>query len=462
MPCLLNAHGCHWQPFLFFLSFRHNQDYSKNRFYYIRGIMTIQVSTSSAGDKPDVPGFFMARQPILDRSQDAFAFELSFLPADLHPDVDGSDQLTADILAHFVDLDMQRVVGELRGLVHIGVRVLMSELLEHIPRTRFVFCLDHSVVATEPVLQRLAELVAHGFTFALEEAKTDADMMRQLLPLVEVIKFDLRERSLDQLVQLTSQACFSDKRLLIANVDTLAQFDACLALGFNSFQGYYFARPVIDPDRLLAPSQLAIIDIIAMISSDADSAQIEDSIKRDIALGLNLLRLVNTAAVGAHRIDSLRQALMVLGRKQLGSWLQIMLYAEARDNTPNVKPLLLLATARGKLLELIAQRHRPGNRGIADAAFTVGIMSLMDTLFCMPMTEILRQIAVVEEVRDALLERGGYFGDLLALSEALERRDDASVLLPMLGKFHLCSADLFVLQASAYEWSNNIARAMRT
>lgn len=424
--------------------------------------MTIQVSTSSVADKPDVPEFFMARQPILDRSQDAFAFELTFSPAGMEPYSGGNGQLTADILAHFVELDMQRVVGELRGLVHIGLPVLMSDVLEHIPRTRFVFSLDGSVVATEPVLQRLAQLVEHGFTFALEEATADADRMQQLLPLVEVIKFDLRERSMDQLVHLTAQTCFSDKRLLIVNVDTLAQFDACLALGFNSFQGYYFARPAIDPDRKLAPSQLAIIDIIAMISSDADSAQIEDSIKRDVALGLNLLRLVNTAAVGTHRIDSLRQALMVLGRKQLGSWLQIMLYADARDNTPSVKPLLLLATARGKLLELIAQRHRPGNRGIADAAFTVGIMSLMDTLFCMPMTEILRQIAVVEEVSDALLERRGYFGDLLTLSEALERREDASVLLPMLEKFHLTSADLFALQAGAYEWSNNVARAIRS
>jgi len=424
--------------------------------------MTVQVSTNSVGDRPNVPGFFMSRQPILDRGQNAYAFELSFCPAAIQPDARPTDQLMADILAYFVDLDMQRVVGELRGLVPVSVPVLMGDLLEHIPRTRFVFLLDDSVLASEPVSQRLADLVARGFMFALDEASPDADRLRQLLPLVEVVRFDLRKRTLAQLVQLTSQPCFADKRLSVANVDTLAQFDACLALGFNSFQGYYFARPVIDPERLLAPSQLAIIDIISMISSDVDSAQIEESIKRDVALGLNLLRLVNTAAVGTHRIDSLRQALMVLGRTQLASWLQIMLYAEARDNAPSVKPLLMLATARGKLLELIAQRHRPGNRGIADAAFTVGIMSLMDTLFCMPMTEIVRQIAVVEEVGDALLGRVGYFGDLLAFVEALERLEDASVLLPMLVKFHLNSADLFVLQAHAYDWSNNIARAMHS
>ncbi|WP_233556287.1 EAL and HDOD domain-containing protein [Noviherbaspirillum sedimenti] len=354
---------------------------------------------------------------------------------------------------------MLKVIGELRGFVNIDEQVLMSEVFQHIPRTKFVFCLAGTVTATEAVLQRLGELAAQGFVFGVDEAMADAESLQKLIPLAEVIRFDLHKRTREELVQLTSQSHFANKKLLIDNVDTLAQFDACLALGFDYFQGFHFARPTIVPNRQLAPSQLAIIDIIALITSDADSVEIEERIKRDVSLGLNLLRLVNTAAVGTHRIDSLRQALMVLGRKQLASWLQVMLYAQAEENAPSVKPLLMLATARGKLLELIAQRHRPGNRGIADAAFTVGIMSLMDALFGLPMVEILKQIAVVEEVSDALLVHQGYYGDLLALIEAIERRD-ALALLPMLGKFHLDSGDLFLLQAEAYEWSNNVARAM--
>jgi len=420
--------------------------------------MTIQVISNSAGDKLGIPDFFMVRQPILDRHQDAFAFELAFYPADSKP-TSGGECVTAAILAHCVALDIPKVVGDLRGLVNIDSHVLMSDVLQHMPRTRFLFCLDDSTAATAPVLQRLAELNEQGFMFALHEAMADAVSLQKLMPLVEVVRFDLRKRTLEQLAQLTAQPQFANKRLLIENVDTLAQFDACLALGFNSFHGYYFTRPAIDPERPLLPSQLAIIDLISLISGDADSAEIEGCIKRDVALGLNLLRLVNTAAVGTHRIDSLRQALMVLGRKQLANWLQLMLYAQARENAPSVKPLLMLATARGKLLELIAQRQRPGNHSIADAAFTVGIMSLMDALFGLPMAEILKQIAVAEEVCDALLARQGYYGDLLVLVEAIEH-EDVVALLPMLDKFHLDSGDLFLLQTEAYGWSNKVARAM--
>lgn len=421
--------------------------------------MPIQVILNSAGGKPCVPDFFMARQPVLDRRQEALAFELAFYPADSQADAAGSDHIIAAILNHFAELDLLKAIGELRGFVNIDAQVLMSDVFQHIPRTKFVFCLADTVIATDTVLSRLAELAAQGFMFGLGEAMADAESLQKLMPLAEVVRFDLRKRTREELVRRTPLAHFANKKLLIENVDTLAQFHACLALGFDYFQGYHFASPTIGPTRQLAPSQLAIIQIIALVSGDADSVEIEERIKRDVSLGLNLLRLVNTAAVGTHRIDSLRQALMVLGRKQLASWLQVMLYAQTQENAPSVKPLLMLATARGKLLELIAQRHRPGNRGIADAAFTVGIMSLMDTLFGLPMAEILKQIAVVEEVSDALLARQGYYGDLLALIEVIER-SDALALLPMLAKFHLESSDLFLLQGEAYEWSNNVAHAM--
>ncbi len=422
--------------------------------------MAIQVIMNSAGTRSGLPDFFMARQPILDRLQDACAFELSFRSAAGTFTPAGRSSLTAAILERFVELDMLKVLGELRGLIMVDAEFLQSDIFSQLPRTRLVFSLALQAGATEAVLRRMDELAGQGFVFALDEATIDNVSLQKLLPLVEIFRFDLHRRTMQELVQITSHAGFANKTLLAENVDTLAQFDACLALGFDCFQGYYFARPAIGPEHRLAPSQLALIDIITLISGDADSAEIEEHIKRDVALGLNLLRLVNTAAVGAHRIDSLRQALMVLGRKQLASWLQVMLYAQPRENALSVKPLLMLATARGKLLELIAHRHRPGNRGIADAAFTVGIMSLMDTLFGLPMAAILRQIAVVEEVSEALLARQGYYGELLGLAEAIERRENAGVLLAMLDKFHLDSGELFLLQAEAYEWSNGVAGAM--
>ncbi|MGH8855094.1 MAG: EAL and HDOD domain-containing protein, partial [Telluria sp.] len=177
-------------------------------------------------------------------------------------------------------------------------------------------------------------------------------------------------------------------------------------------------------------------------------------------LGLNLLRLVNTPAAGnGRRIESISQALMLLGRRQLQRWLQILLYAEPGVRGHNLSPLLMLATTRARLMELLAQRLRPGHRNVADVSFTVGMMSLMDTLFCIPMADIVEQIPVIDEVKAALLRRSGFFGELLRLAESIERMEDAQDdVLPALHELSIDGDDLAELEVNAFEWSDKVVR----
>jgi EAL and modified HD-GYP domain-containing signal transduction protein len=238
------------------------------------------------------------------------------------------------------------------------------------------------------------------------------------------------------------------------------EYKTCLDLGFDYFQGYHFAMPSVLGGRKLSPSQLALLELMRLIASEADNGEVERALKRDASLALNLLRIVNTPAVGARqRIESLGQALMVLGRRQLQRWLQVMLYAEPAAGGHSMSPLLMLATTRARLMELLAQRLRPGQRGAADVAFTVGIMSLMDTLFDIPMADLLEQVPVTDEVANALLRCGGFFGELLCLTESIERMDDVrDDVVPALHELELAGDDLAELEMEAFEWSDSVVR----
>jgi len=405
--------------------------------------------------------FFLARQPILDRGQTLIAYELLFRNAAAGPANVTSDlSATASVIAHATQLGMEKVVGDSLGYLNVDAAVLMSDIFQFLPREKVVLEIIETMKATPEILARIAELVDDGFRFALDDVITDNDDVRQLLPLVDIIKLDLRDMPLSALLKLTPQFRQSGKRLLAEKVETQEQFETCLQLGFDYFQGYYFAKPVILSGKKLSPSQLAIMQLMSLIMSDADTPVIEQSIKQDVSLCFNLLRLVNTPAVGAkRRIESISQALMVLGRNQLQRWLQIMLYAEPCKKGQSMTPLLTLAATRGKLLELIAQQIEPRNQGMADTAFTVGIMSLMDTLFSMPMEEILEQIAVVDAVSDALLYRDGLYGDMLRLAEHLESIEEAGPALGELAdKLQLSGDDLCKLQLAAFQWSDEVAR----
>lgn len=420
-------------------------------------------STSVNGGAPPlrVREFFLARQPILDRNQSLVAYELLFRNAAVGPANITSDlSATASVIAHASQLGMEKVIGDSFGYLNADAAVLMSDIFQFLPREKIVLEIVETMKATPEILARIEQLVKDGFRFALDDVITDSTDVQKLLPLVDIIKLDLRDMPLSALLKLTSQFKRANKKLLAEKVETQEQFQTCLELGFDYFQGYYFARPLVLSGKKLSPSQLAIIHLMNLISSDADTATVEASIKKDISLCFNLLRLVNTPAVGARRrIDSVSQALMILGRDQLQRWLQIMLYAEPCKKGRHMTPLLVLAATRGKLLELIAQQVNPSDRRIAETAFTVGIMSLMDTLFSIPMAEILEQIPVVDAVSSALLRREGHYGDMLSLVERMERIDTvAPQLKDLIDTIGLSGDDLYGLQLAAFEWSDGVAR----
>jgi EAL and modified HD-GYP domain-containing signal transduction protein len=409
--------------------------------------------------------FFMARRPVVDRSQNLVAHELLFCNvvadgAACLTAIDDEQPASASVIADVYKYGLGRVIGELTGILYIDAAALMSEIFQFLPADKVMLEIAEMPAVTPQIEERLRELQGAGFRFALAVSEATRDI-ECLLPLIEVVRIDITRRERAELSRFCSAFRLRGKKLLAERVETLDQFGMCMELGFDFFQGYYFTEPHILAGKKLSPSQLSITELIALIASDAESVEIEQRIKADVALGLNLLRLVNTPAVSTHRIDSLRQALMVLGRNQLQRWLQIMLYAEPGSRGSAPMPLLALATTRGRLMELIAQKLKPGNRSIADTAFTVGIMSLMDTLFSMPIADILQQIPVVDDVADALLRRQGYFGQLLALVEHAEWRQKTDAGVPRAVRdLKLSSADLYLLQLAAFEWSDQVTRGL--
>ena len=421
--------------------------------------MNLDSTAAGAPSDSRVREFFLARQPILDRQQSLVAYELLFRRAAVGPAGVVDDlAATAAVIEHSASLGLVNVIGDALGFVNVDEAVLMSEIVQFLPADKVVLEILETVRVSEPLLARVAELCAAGYTFALDDVVADAEHLAGFLPYVKIIKIDVTGMEPAQLQKLSVAFHAAGKVLLAEKVETLDEFNACMALGFTYFQGYYFARPNILSGKKLAPSQLAVVQLMALVISDADDSRIQATIKQDASIGLTLLRLVNTPGAGVtKRIDSLGQALLVLGRRQLQRWLQILIYADPRQDRNTISPLLALATTRGKLLELIAEKIEPGKRGVADTAFTVGIMSLMDTLFGQTMEAMLAQIVVSEEVSDALLRREGFFGDLLNLAEYVERIDQsAPLVVPILDHWNVSAEELNALQLQAFEWSNQL------
>jgi EAL and modified HD-GYP domain-containing signal transduction protein len=407
--------------------------------------------------------FFLARQPILNRGQRLVAYELLFRDAGARNAASVTDdaEATATVIAHASELGMAQVVGDQMAFVNVDAIGLMSDFIRFLPHDKVILEILETVKATPEVLDRVRELKLAGFKFALDDVIGQSDDVQKFQPLCDVIKVDIKDMQPGTLPALARVLKNPKQKLLAEKVETIEEFQECMELGFEYFQGYYFARPVILSGKKIAPSQLSVLHLLDLLNTEASNQEIERSIKHDALITLNLLRLVNTPAVGARqRINSVGHALMVLGRRQLRRWLQILLYVKNGGTQEFTSPLLQLATTRGKTMELMVEHLRPGQRVSADIGFTVGVMSLMDTLFSIQMRDVLESVNVLDEVRAALLHRSGDYGSMLSLIEHLEQGRDGQMLARMLHQLALKPAELYTIQLAAIEWVTEYTRGI--
>lgn len=208
-------------------------------------------------------------------------------------------------------------------------------------------------------------------------------------------------------------------------------------------------------------ARLSVLRLLNLVLQDADSRDIEEIFRQEARLSYNLLRLVNSVAVGARtEIGSFHQAIALLGRRQLQRWLQLLVYADqlAHGNQPN--PLLQLAAARGRQMELLAAASASTSDSpeVADAAFITGTFSLLDILLKMPIGDILDELPLPSDIADALSSGKGVLGALLAVVVAGESRDwaPAKELLVGLG---IRAADHAKAQVGAFYWASRINTA---
>ncbi len=382
---------------------------------------------------------FIGRQPILDKDQGLVGYELLFRPtADNSAHVDSAKAATvatADVVCKaFAELSLANVFGQVRAFINADADFLATDLVEALPKDIVVLEVDVAAFATTSLLQRCQALKASGYAFSISGVTEVGEPLWPLIDLATWIKINIDGLAGDQLQALARALSTARRTLIAARVESQAQLGLCRLLGFELFQGYYFAKPVIVEGRKLDASTLGLLNLIKMLAQDADAAALDAAFRAEPALVINLLHLTNSVGVGARaKITSVRHAVTVLGRRQLQRWLQLLLFSHGKNVDHAHNPLLQLAALRGRLMELLAERLHPEQRDLGDPAFITGLMSVVPAALGMSMTDVLAQIAVGNDVRLALTQKTGVVGKLFALTQAYDDNDVAGTQALLVG-----------------------------
>ncbi len=362
---------------------------------------------------------YIGRQPIFDAGLQVRAYELLYrsCPTCARAAVEEPEQATAQVILNlFMEFGLEHLAGRHDAYVNLPRGFLVGDYpLPFAPRQVVLEVLE-DVPVDQALLEGLRRLRRQGFRLALDDFVLDRSHA-PLVGLADVVKLDVQALSEPELRRQVQALGGRGLTLLAEKIETPEQFRMAQALGFQLFQGFWFAQPHVLERRTLAPSRLTVLRLLARLHDPrAGVGELAEAVGQDVALTYKLLRYLNSAFLGLGRpITSLHHAIVYLGIRNLRNWVTLIAFSTLED-----KPAELLVTAlvRAKMCELLAPTREDG---APETYFTAGLLSMLDVMLDQPMDALLEQLPLAPEITSALLRGEGRLGQVLRCVLAYER-----------------------------------------
>ena len=382
---------------------------------------TLAIDTHGAQTStPEMLRRFVGREPVLDATQQIIGYEFSLRNA---PDTEEAPTLqqmcTEMLIASLIDLDIPAHLGTKYAFIGIVPIMLNSSWLSLLPSRNVILAID--IAQTEAIEQTVLycrQLIEEGFRIAVDNA-TPRPELADLLSLASYARIDTHQFDALALAQrVMGLLSYTNATLIARNVESEDSDNACRAMAFGGFQGYYFTQLQPGLPHRIDNTRLKVLELLNMVRNHADIAELEAVLKRDALLSYKLLSYLNAPCNGLTRkLDSLTQALVLLGYKPLYRWLTLLLFTSGKRDARG-ESLLQNSLIRARLTETLAGPEvSPEDR---DSLFVTGMFSLLDALLNVPMQQALAPLNLSDALTQALLNDHGIYAPYLRLAIACE------------------------------------------
>jgi EAL and modified HD-GYP domain-containing signal transduction protein len=372
-------------------------------------------------ERNDAVAVFTARQPIYDRRGAITAYELLFRDSNGRSVGRLSSHQETEALAHSIlDIGLDKLVGSHRAFINTPVELLNDPTILLLPPKRVVLEVLEDVEPTEELFNSLRTLRSKGYTIALDDFVFDG-RLDKLLPYCQIVKVEFPAADKSQLKKNVAKLKARGITTLAEKVEERDEQKLCMSCGFDLFQGYFFAKPELVSGSVARAGNSTLAKLIQELQNPGVSiVRIEELLSSDARLTHQLFRITRSAASGGSAgVTSIRSALMTVGTARLTALVGLMMIAEQSNAQSDV---LTLGTVRAKLCEELAIQM--GFRG-GDRHFTVGLLSVLDAVLGMRMTDVIEQMPLADDLREALIDPTGS-GELckvLRMAKAIESGD---------------------------------------
>ena len=363
---------------------------------------------------------YVARQPILDTDKNTIGYELLFRdgPKNWFPDID-AEQATSRLLSDQFMNTCYNSAGNKLAFVNFPYSSLIRLIPTLLPKDKLIIEILEDCEPTDELLQAVVIFYKKGYKMALDDFVPDSRWDR-FLPYIDFIKFDIQLFPLSEAKSFIRDNLHYKIKFLAEKVETYEEFQQAKKIGFDYFQGYFFSKPEMVQQRVIEPSELVTLQLCTEISTpELDYDAIEKLIASDVTLSYKLLKYVNASSVISKAITSFKHALIYLGQDKLRRFISLMTAAHANQHKPQY--LYVLSIQRARICEQLVTKG--SFKAEPNQAFLMGIFSLLDALLDKPLSQILTNLPLSDELKLALNEGKGELGHLLNAVKAYQNAD---------------------------------------
>jgi len=363
---------------------------------------------------------FIARQPIFDDQQRVYGYELLFRSGlDNVFRSSDPDQATSKVLTDSLSLfNFSTLTGGKRGFINITRDILLKDYVLLMPKDQIVVEVLETIQPDAEVIEACRRLKEAGYLLAMDDF-VYSEAYQPLVDLADFIKVDFLQTDGDERQELLKKCRRKGSRFLAEKVENRDTFDEAKKIGYSFFQGYFFSKPTVLIQKDIPKFKLHYLNILQEVNRpEMDFGRLGEYVKQEVSLSYKLLRYINSAFFGLrNKITSLKQALVLLGEREIKNWISLVALAGMGEDKP--EELAVHAIVRAKFCQSLGPHV--GLRQKAEDLFLLGLLSLIDAFLDRPLAEILKEIPIDDEIKTALLGADSSLGNLYRFVLAYEK-----------------------------------------
>ncbi len=364
---------------------------------------------------------YIARQPIFNKEMDIYGYELlyrSYFNASSFDKADPTNA-TATILSDLFETGIDHIVDGTKAFINFDYAFILSDTIELIDPNSLVIEVLENVLVDKRLFDRLKDLKARGYKIALDDFVENYDEY-QLVSIADIIKYDIIMTPLDTIGDEIKKAREQKKIILAEKIETEDEFLKAKQMGFHLFQGYFFSKPnIISKANNKKSTQASYTRLINEVKKEEPSYQVlAEVIKTDVNLAYRLMKIVSTKH-SEELMDSIKKALVYMGFKEIERWINILMLRELSNEKPI--ELLRLSLVRTNFGEYIAINSIYKKR--KSEVSMMCLFSTLDAMLDIPMKDALSEIAVTDNIKNALVTDDGELSPIWKLIRCYEVGD---------------------------------------